>query len=61
MARAFLAVAVLAVLALAGCATAPATAQPYVGEFTGQYVDGLPLYRLPAIEVVGTRRGADAM
>jgi hypothetical protein len=59
MARASLAVAI--VLALAGCAAAPTIGEPYVGVFTGQYVDGKPLYRLPSIEVIGTRRGADAM
>jgi len=43
---------------LAACAAAP-TGEPYVGVFTGEFVDGLPLYRLPTIEVIGTRRSAD--
>lgn len=42
------------VLALAACAEL-APRPPYVGEFTGEYVDGKPLYRFPAIEVVGRR------
>ena len=44
---------------LSGCATEPALkpeAAPYVGVFTGEYVDGKPLYRFPTIEVVGSRR-----
>jgi len=52
-----IAAAALAAVALAGCA-AP-SGQPdddaYVGVFTGEYVDGVPLYRLPTIEVVGFR------
>ena len=28
---------------------------PYVGVFTGEFVDGVPLYRFPAIHVVGSR------
>ncbi|HTR56574.1 MAG TPA: hypothetical protein VMM27_00190 [Casimicrobiaceae bacterium] len=47
----------MAAIALAGCA-APSR-QPdegsYVGVFTGEYVDGVPLYRLPPVEVVGFR------
>jgi hypothetical protein len=54
---------VLLIVGLAGCASEltpkaslpPANAAPYVGVFTGEFVDGLPLYRLPAIEVVGSR------
>jgi len=61
---AFAAVALL-VVALAGCASEltprpdgpPAGAAPYVGIFTGELVDGKPLYRFPAIEVVGSRSG----
>ena len=49
-----IAVAAVLVLALAGCAELT-TRPPYVGEFTGEYVDGKPLYRLPSIEVVGYR------
>ncbi len=53
----------LLIIGLAGCALeptpkaslAPANAAPYVGVFTGEYVDGKPLYRFPAIEIVGSR------
>ena len=59
---AFAAVAFL-VVGLAGCASelAPrpdvpsARAAPYMGVFTGELVDGKPLYRFPTIEVVGSR------
>jgi hypothetical protein len=59
---AFAAVALL-VVGLAGCASEltprpdvpPVGAAPYVGVFTGELVDGKPLYRFPAIEVVGSR------
>jgi hypothetical protein len=44
------------VLGIAGCASAPTATKAYVGEFTGKFVEGAPLYRFPAIEVVGTRR-----
>lgn len=62
-ARAPLAVAALLIVGLTGCATeptprtgSPATeAMPYAGVFTGEFVDGKPLYRLPTIEVVGAR------
>ena len=33
----------------------PATEAPYVGVFTGELVDGKPLYRFPSIEVIGSR------
>jgi len=46
-------------LGIAGCASAPTATTAYVGEFTGEFVDGVPLYRFPAIEVVGTRRSVD--
>jgi hypothetical protein len=53
----------LAIVALAfgiaGCASTPTATTAYVGEPTGELVDGVPLYRFPAIEVVGTRRSAD--
>ena len=58
--RAFTMLALLFV-GLAGCASqptpnrAPADAAPYVGVFTGEFVDGKPLYRFPTIEVVGSR------
>lgn len=59
-ARAVLAMAALLMVGIAGCASEPtrnhppADAAPYVGVFTGEFVDGKPLYRLPAIEVVGS-------
>ena len=49
-----IAAAAIVVLALAGCAEL-SSRLTYVGEFTGEYVDGKPLYRLPSIEVVGYR------
>ena len=56
-------VALLVVLlALAGCASGVpprpdrSPDAPYVGVFTGDFVDGLPLYRLPTIEVIGSQR-----
>ena len=52
--------AIAVALALSACATRGPSADerdPYVGVFTGDFVDGLPLYRLPPIAVVGTRRG----
>lgn len=63
-ARTSLAIVALLLAGLAGCASNPvpwqggraADAPPYVGEFTGQFVDGKPLYRFPIIEVVGSRR-----
>jgi hypothetical protein len=53
--------AAIALLALgaAGCSVQPAKPR-YVGVFTGELVDGLPLYRLPSIEVVGSRKRLDA-
>jgi hypothetical protein len=49
----------LLIVALAGCASepsrVPAEAAAYVGVFTGEFVDGKPLYRFPTIEVVGSR------
>ena len=53
-----IAIAAFLVLALAGCAELT-TRPPYVGEFTGEYVDGKPLYRLPSIQVVGYRSRQD--
>ena len=55
--------AALLIVGLAGCASGlaprpsqpPADAAPYVGVFTGELVDGKPLYRFPTIEVVGSR------
>jgi len=53
----------LLIAGLAGCASEltpnpndpPAHTAPYVGMFTGEFVDGKPLYRFPPIEVVGSR------
>jgi len=46
------------IVGLVGCASEPrrAPAEPaYVGVFTGEFVDGKPLYRFPTIEVIGSR------
>jgi hypothetical protein len=64
--RVWTAAATLLAFGLAGCASnsspssdRPGTdATPYVGTFTGQFIDGKPLYRLPTIEVVGSRSGS---
>ena len=61
--RMVLAAMVLMIAGLAGCASGPtqraglppANPAPYVGVFTGEFVDGKPLYRFPAIEIVGSR------
>ena len=53
--RRLAAVAALLIVVIAGCATT-STQGTYVGVFTGEFVDGRPLYRLPTIEVVGSRR-----
>ena len=50
---------VAVVLGIAGCASAPTANTAYVGEFTGEFVDGVPLYQFPAIEVVVMRRRLD--
>jgi len=50
-----LAAAVVLIAGLAGCASTAAPKADYVGVFTGEYVDGRPLYRFPTIEVVGLR------
>jgi hypothetical protein len=60
-ARKLMAALALLVAGLAGCASEPASHRnpvPYVGEFTGEFVDGKPLYRFPTIEVVGSRNSA---
>jgi hypothetical protein len=57
------AIVALLIAGLAGCAieltprpgTPSADVAPYVGVFTGRFVDGKPLYRFPTIEVVGWR------
>lgn len=62
-------VALLLAIALAGCAAglkstpdkSPSEDAPYVGVFTGDYVDGKPLYRFPAIHVVGSRSSVDGI
>ena len=62
-ARVAFATVALLVVGLSGCASElmprpngpPAGAAPYVGVFTGELVDGKPLYRFPVIEVVGSR------
>ncbi len=52
-----LAVALLAILTFADArvdvvpVSQPAASQPVTGTFTGTYQDGLPVYRLPALEV----------
>jgi hypothetical protein len=46
-------------LGIAGCASAPTATTAHVGEFAGEFIDGVPLYRFPAIEVVGKRRSVD--
>ena len=64
-----IAVATLLAIGLAGCAAALNNARdksasedvPYVGVFTGEYVDGKPLYRFPAIHVVGSRSSVDGI
>ena len=53
------AVLALVAVALAGCASMPGAIAPYEGVFTGEYVDGVPLYRFPTIEVIGSRRSVD--
>ena len=52
----------LLVFGLAGCAadlastvSSPSAKPPYIGVFTGEFVDGRPLYRFPRIEVIGSR------
>ena len=54
-------IVILLVLGLAGCAAELRGRDPaaedaaYVGLFTGEYVDGKPLYRFPPILVIGSR------
>ena len=56
------AIVVSLVVGLAGCASEltpgpihPSTEVAPVAVFTGEFVDGKPLYRLPRMEVVGYR------
>jgi hypothetical protein len=59
-----IAVTTVLLLGLGGCAadlgskptSSPSEAAPYVGVFTGEFVDGKPLYRFPPIYVVGSPR-----
>jgi hypothetical protein len=55
-------VGALLIAGLAGCATeqtptgsSSTEAPPYIGVFTGEFVEGKPLYRFPPMEVVGSR------
>jgi hypothetical protein len=56
-----LATALLAALIIGGDYTtrdaAPATPSPpyAVGVFTGNYADGVPVYRMPSVEITGSR------
>jgi hypothetical protein len=62
-ARTALATVALLIVGLGGCASEftpapsrpPMDTAPYVGVFTGEFVDGKPLYRFPTIEVLGSR------
>lgn len=64
-----IAIATLLILGLAGCAadpdgranSGPAENDSYVGVFTGEYVDGKPLYRFPPILVVGSRSSVSGL
>ena len=63
-----MAVAVAVAVTLAGCAGMngrthgpEAEETPYVGVFTGEYVDGKPLFRFPSIYVVGSRSSVGAL
>ena len=64
--RTGLVIALALIAGLAACATDVSRVSPpsgsgeYVGVFTGEFVDGKPLYRLPTIEVVGSRRSASS-
>jgi hypothetical protein len=59
----WVAVATAVLLGLAGCAaelgskpsSSALEAAPYVGVFTGEFVEGQPLYRFPPILVIGSR------
>jgi hypothetical protein len=59
----YLYVALAIAVVLCGCASvgdSSADRRSYVGVFTGDFVDGLPLYRLPSITVVGRRAAVAA-
>ena len=63
IARIGIAVATVLILGLAGCAGGPGSKPgssasqpvPYVGVFTGEFVDGRPVYRFPPLIVLGSR------
>jgi len=60
---AYLSIALAVAAGLSGCASvghSSADRPSYVGVFTGSFIDGLPLYRLPSITVVGRRAGGEA-
>jgi len=46
--------AIIAGLTITGDVT-PAEPAPMVGSFTGEYVDGVPVYRLPSVNVAVSR------
>jgi hypothetical protein len=58
-----IALAIMVVLGLAGCAadlrgsSARLPADDNIGVFTGEYVEGVPVYRFPSILVIGSRSG----
>ncbi len=56
-ARTTLAMVALLMVGLAGCASdlTSRDAAPDEGVFTGEFVDGMPVYRFPTIVVVGWR------
>ena len=57
---AYLCMTLAIAVVLSGCASVDLTSADrpsYVGVFTGDFVDGVPLYRLPSITVVGRRDG----
>jgi hypothetical protein len=45
-------------LGIVACASVPTTTT-FIAEFTGEFVDGVPVYRFPTIHVVGVRRSID--
>ena len=67
IAATWVALAFALALVLTGCAAelgpkpsnSPLEAVPYVGVFTGEFVDGRPLYRFPSILVIGSRNGVE--
>jgi len=55
--------AIMVALGLAGCAadlrgsSAHPPTDDNIGVFTGEYVEGVPVYRFPSILVIGSRSG----